>query len=112
MKVEKCKGGAKFHCHCDDETACGTLQNLCKMLAGGMWCCTCTMNGMCVCQCNLTCGICTCEYTKDGVCLTCVSGDAACCKMIQACCECVQQCLAAGCPCYLSCGGNPVCCAC
>ena len=33
------------------------------------------MNGMMVCCCNLTMGMCKCEMTKDGVCITCTSGD-------------------------------------
>ena len=95
MKVEKCQGGMKINCKCDDEVSCATLQNLCKMLCDGMCSCCCTLNGMSVCQCNLTCGICTCECTKDGVCITCKSGDKACCDMIQACCDCLSKCLRA-----------------
>src|SRR5262245_28436182 len=87
IRMEKCKEGIKIFCSCEDEVACGALQNLCKMLAGGMCSCCCTMNGITVCQCNLSCGICKCECTKDGVCITCTSGDKKCCEMIQACCE-------------------------
>jgi len=112
MKVEKCAGGMKLRCSCDDEVSCGTLQNLCKMLCDGMCSCCCTMNGICVCQCNLTMGICTCEYTKDGVCITCKSGDKACCEMIQACCDCLSKCLESGCCCYVSFHNTPVCCGC
>ena len=72
----------------------------------------CTMNGICVCQCNLACGMCTCEYTKDGVCITCKSGDKACCEMIQACCDCLSKCLDSGCCCYVSFHNTPVCCGC
>ena len=96
IKVEKCQGGMKIKCACDDEVSCATLQNLCKMLADGMCSCCCTLNGICVCQCNLACGICTCECTKDGVCITCKSGDKACCEMIQACCDCLSKCLECG----------------
>ena len=109
MKVEKCQGGMKIHCKCDDDVSCATLQNLCKMLCDGMCSCCCTLNGMCVCQCNLTCGICTVECTKDGVCITCKSGDKACCEMIQACCDCLCKCLESGCCCYV-CFGNTCCC--
>src|SRR5262245_32285345 len=35
IEVEKCADGCKFHCRCDDDIACATLQNLCRMLAGG-----------------------------------------------------------------------------
>ena len=34
IRIEKCAGGCKIICCCDDEIACGTLQNLCRMLAG------------------------------------------------------------------------------
>ncbi len=79
----------KVTCHCDDETAAATLQNMCKMMAGGMLGLCCTMNGMMVCQCNMCMCKCECTTTKDGVCFTCTSGDKACCEMIQACCDCV-----------------------
>ena len=49
------------------------------------------MNGTMVCCCNLTMGMCKCEMTKDGVCITCMSGDKACCDMIQACCDCMTR---------------------
>lgn len=110
VKAEKCKEGMKLHCKCDDEVACATLQNLCKMLCDGTCSLTCTMNGLSVFQCNLTCGHCKCEYTKDGCCVTCLSGDKTCCEMIQACCECLNKCLDAGCCCYLSFNNTPVCC--
>ncbi len=110
MKVEKCQGGFKLKCSCDDEVSCGTLQNLCKMLADGLCSCCCTLNGICVYQCNLACGICTCEYTKDGVCITCKSGDKACCDICQACGDCLQKCLEAGCHCYVSFHNTPCCC--
>jgi hypothetical protein len=82
------------------------------MLADGMCSCCCTLNGIAVCQCNLACGICTCESTKDGVCITCKSGDKACCEIIQACCDCLSQCLHSGCCCYVSFHNTPVCCGC
>ena len=112
MKIEKCPGGMKLKCVCDDDMSCATLQYLCKMLADGMCSCCCTMNGICVCQCNLACGMCTCEYTKDGVCITCKSGDKACCEMIQACCDCLSCMLQAGCTCCLMMNNTPVCCGC
>jgi hypothetical protein len=112
LKVEKCSGGMKIHCKCDDEVACGTLQNLCKMLAGGMCSCVCTMNGIPCCTMNLACGICKCESTKDGVCITCTSGDKTCCEMIQACCDCLACMCKSGCCCYVCLGNTPVCCCC
>jgi len=112
VKVEKTQTGCKIWCKCDDEVATATVQNLCKMLADGLCSLCCTLNGICVCQCNLTCGICKCEYTKDGVCISCTSGDKACCEMIQACCDCCSQCLKNGCCCYVCFNNNPVCCGC
>ncbi len=110
IKLAKCAGGFKMTCSCDDEVACGALQNLCKMLAGSMCSCCCTMNGMTVCQCNLCVGNCKCEVTKDGCCITCTSGDKPCCEMLQACCECMSSCREAGCCCTVSFGNTPVCC--
>ncbi|MDZ4821189.1 MAG: hypothetical protein SGJ20_19690 [Planctomycetota bacterium] len=110
ITFEKCKGGFKLHCKCEDEIACGTLQNMCRMLCEGTCSCVCTCNGMTVCQCNLIMGICKCDYTKDGVCITCLSGDSKCCEMIQACCDCLQCCCEKGCCCYVCFGGTPICC--
>ena len=53
IKMEKCTGGMKITCSCDDETACSMVQNLCTMLAGGMCTCCMMMNNMPVC-----CGCC------------------------------------------------------
>ena len=89
MKFEKCKGGMKITCTCDDQMACSMMQNLCTMLQGGMCSCCMMMNGMMVCCCNLTMGMCKCEMTDKGVCITCTSGDSKCCEMIQACCDCM-----------------------
>lgn len=110
MKIEKCTGGMKITCSCDDKMSCGMLQNLCKMLAGGMCSCCVMMNGMVVCCCNLMMGACHCEMTDDGVCITCTSGDKACCAMIQACCECVSGMMKAGCTCCVMMNNMPVCC--
>src|SRR5262245_46157410 len=70
LKVERCTGGLKITCSCDDKMACSMVQNLCTMLAGGMCSFCCMLNGMVVCNCNFTMGMCKCEMTKDGVCLT------------------------------------------
>jgi hypothetical protein len=112
IKVEKCTGGFKLHCSCEDDIACGTLQNLCKMLAGGLCSCCCTLNGIAICQCNLACGICKCEYTADGCCISCTRGDKACCEILQSCCETIAACLKQGCCCYICFGSTPVCCGC
>src|SRR5262249_20133726 len=110
FKVERCSGGMKITCSCEDKVACGMVQNLCTMLAGGMCSCCCTMNGMTVCCYNLTVGVCKCEKTKDGVCVICTSGDPKCCEMIQSCCDCMATMLKAGCTCCLLMNNTPVCC--
>lgn len=110
IRFEKCAGGCKIYCSCDDETARATLQNLCRMLSDGMCSCSCACNGITVCQCNFTLGLCKCEFTKDGVCISCTSGDKKCCEMIQQCCDCLQCCCEAGCTCYVCYNNTPVCC--
>jgi hypothetical protein len=70
------------------------------------------MNGMMVCCCNLTMGMCKCETTKDGVCITCTSGDPKCCEMIQECCACMACMMKAGCTCCIMLNNTPVCCGC
>ena len=109
-KFEKCTGGMKITCACDDKMACTTLQQLCTMLAGGMCSCCVMMNGMMVCCCNLTMGLCKCEMTDKGICVTCTSGDAKCCEMIQSCCDCLSCMCNAGCTCCLLMNNTPVCC--
>lgn len=111
VKFEKCKDGCKIHCKCDDDVACGTLQNLCRMLCEGLCNCVCQVNGVAVCHCSFPMGACKVDYTKDGCCITCTSGDKAACAMIQACCECLEACCKSGCCCYVCFGGAPVCCA-
>ena len=110
IKFEKCTGGYKIHCNCDDDVSAGALQNLCRMLAGGLCSCSCTFNGIPCCQCSLACGNCKCEYTKKGVCISCTSGDKTCAQVIQSCCECLSSCCDAGCCCCISFGNTPVCC--
>ena len=97
IKMEKCTGGMKIYCCCDDDKACCTLQSLCESLAGSACSCCCMWNGMMMCQCNLCCCACTCETTEEGVCFTCISGDKKCCEMIQACCDCLICCMKDGC---------------
>ena len=41
MKMEKCTGGMKMMCVCEDKMAATTLQNLCSSLAGTMCGCCC-----------------------------------------------------------------------
>ena len=110
LEFEKCSGGFKIQCKCDDDVATATFQNLCRMLSDGLCSCCCTWNGIQICQCNLACGLCKCEYTKDGCTISCTSGDKKCCEILQACCDCLSCCCEAGGCCYISFGNTPVCC--
>jgi hypothetical protein len=110
FKVEKCQGGVKFTCQCDDKMAASMVQNLCQMLAGGLCSCCVQCNGMTVCCYNFTTGQCRCEATDSGVCFTCTSGDPEWCKMIQSCGDCISSCLECGCTCCFLMNNTPVCC--
>ena len=112
LKFEKCQGGMKVTCVCDDKMACSMVQNLCTMLQGGMCSCCLMLNGMVVCNCNFTMGLCRCEMTDKGVTLTCTSGDAKCCDMIQSCCDCTCTMLKSGCTCCVMLNNTPICCGC
>lgn len=112
MKMEKCQGGMKMTCSCDDKVACTMMQNLCNMLEGGMCSCSMMMNGMTMMTCNLTMGTCKCEMTADGMTMMCTSGDKTCCDMIQACCDCMCMMMKAGCTCCMMMNNMPVCCGC
>jgi hypothetical protein len=48
--------------------------------------------------------------TKDGVCITCTSGDKDCCAMIQSCCDAMHSMMQAGCNCCVMMNNMPVCC--
>ncbi len=111
-RFEKCQGGFKLWCSCEDRTACGVVQNLCAALAGGLVSCYCQYNGLTVCVCHFVMGLCRCEMTEDGVCITCTSGDPKCCEMLQAYCECLSHLCEAGCTCCVSMSHTPVCCGC
>ena len=112
LRFEKCQGGIKVYCICEDRTACGVVQNLCAALAGGLVSCTAQYNGVTVYSCNFLMGMCRCETTQDGVCITCISGDAECSKMVQACCDCLSCLVDGGCTCCLFMNNTPVCCGC
>ena len=109
IKMEKCKDGMKMMCVCPDEMSAAMMQNLCNMMGGMMSCCM-MMNGMMVMCCNMTMGMCKFEATKDGICMTCTSGDAKCCQMIQACCDAMMSMMESGCTCCVCMNGMPVCC--
>jgi hypothetical protein len=110
FKVEKCPGGFKMTCACEDKTAAAMVQNLCAMLAGGLCSCCATFNGLTVCCYNFTMTTCRFENTTDGVCVTCTSGDPACGAMAQACCDCLVSMLDSGCTCCLLVNNTPICC--
>lgn len=110
IKIERATGGLKIQCICDDDISSATLQNLCNSLAGGLCSCCCTLNGLTICQCNLTCGICKCEPIANGCCITCTSGDKACAAILQSCCETLECCLKSGCCCYICFNNTPCCC--
>ena len=112
MKFEKCTGGMKVTCTCDDPTAASMMQNLCSMMAGGMVSCCAMMSGMMACCCNMVMCQCKCDMTKDGCVMTCTSGDAKCAEMIQGCCDCMTAMMKAGCSCCMMMNGTPVCCSC
>jgi hypothetical protein len=110
VRFEKCQSGVKIYCTCEDRTACGVVQNLCAALAGGLVSCTAQYNGVTVYSCNFLMGLCRCETTEDGVCITCTSGDAKCCEMIQACCDCLSCLYEGGCTCCVCMNHTPICC--
>jgi hypothetical protein len=110
IEFEKCQGGYKIHCHCEDELSAATLQNLCRMLGEGCCSCCCTQNGIQCCNCTFAQCHCKCEYTKDGCTIHCTSGDKQCAAQCQACCECCQKCCENGCACFVCFNGTPVCC--
>jgi hypothetical protein len=112
LKIEKCQGGLKITCSCDDKMAASMVQNLCSMLAGGMCSCCLMMNGLVVCSCNLTMGMCKVEMTDKGCCVTCTSGDQKCAEIISACCDCMSVMLKDGCTCCLMLNNTPVACGC
>jgi hypothetical protein len=112
FKMEKSQTGMSITCTCDDAMACSMMQNLCTMMSGSMVSCCMMMNGMMVCCCNLMMGMCTTETTKQGCKITCTSGDAKCCQMIQSCCDCMNAMLQAGCTCCVMMNNTPVCCGC
>jgi hypothetical protein len=110
FKVEKCTGGFKMTCICDDKMASSMVQNLCTMLAGGMCSCCCMLNGMTCCYYNFTVGMCRFEMTDSGFCMTCTTGDTSCCQMIQSYCDCLTCCMDCGCTCCFMINSTPVCC--
>ena len=112
MRMEMCDGGMKMTCACEDTMSASMLQNLCTMMKGSMVTCCMMMNGMMMVTCNMMMGMCRFEMTRDGVTMTCTSGDPECCKMIQACCQAMMAMMQSGCTCCLCMNNTPVCCSC
>ena len=112
FKMEKCTGGMKITCMCEDAMAASMMQQLCSAMAGCMWSCCMVMNGTVVCCCNLTMGMCKCEMSDKGMSVMCTSGDKACADMIQSCCDCMATMLKSGCVCCMMMNNTPVCCGC
>jgi hypothetical protein len=110
MKMEMCSDGMKMMCMSDDAMAVGMLQNLCDMMAGSMMSCCMMNNGMMMACFNMTMGMCKAEMMKNGVCITCTSGDAMCCKMIQECCTCMMSMMKNGCSNCVCLNNMTVCC--
>src|SRR5262245_22640423 len=109
LRFEKCKGGFRIQCCCDDQATCADLQSLCQAMCDGNCSCICNQNGVQVCNFALCCDKCTCKNTKEGCCITCTSGDAKCCEVLQACCDCLEICCKSGCCCCV-CFGDTCCC--
>ncbi|BCM89791.1 hypothetical protein IAD21_01639 [Abditibacteriota bacterium] len=110
MTMSKCDGGMMMTCTSTDQMAIGMMQNLCSMMSGGMTSMCMMMNGMMVMNCNMMMGMCKFEMTGEGMMMTCTSGDAMMCQMIQSCCDCMMTMMNCGCTCYLCMNNMPVCC--
>ena len=111
FKVEKCQGGIKITCPLrrQDGRQHGA-EPLHRCWPAACAAAAAMLNGMTVCTCNLTMGLCKCEMTENGVCITCTSGDPKCCEMIQACCDCLACCLRSRLHLLLLINNTPVCC--
>src|SRR5262245_39152918 len=95
LSFEKCAGGFRLGCCCDDSMECADLQSLCEAICERNCICCCVRDGVEVCNFNLCCGQCKCEGTKDGCCITCSS--SKCCDTLQAICDCLECCCQDGC---------------
>lgn len=111
MRMERCEGGCKITCSCDNADDCCSLQAICEAMAGKMCCMTCSRDGEMICHCSMSCcGNCECKMTADGVCISCTSADCNCADLIQAMCDCIRRCQACGCECTLCFDEKAVCC--
>lgn len=110
MKMEKMNNGMQCTMTCQDKTAAAMMQQLCMMNANSMMGMSCMMNGMMCCTCMMPMGTCKVEMMDMGCMMTCTSGDAMACKMIQACCDCMMGMMMPGCSIYMMMNGMPICC--
>ena len=107
LSFEKCKGGFRVNCCCDDSTECAELHDLCEAICDSECSCCCLRDEKQICSFNLCCSQCKCESTQDGCCITCTN--AKCCAMLEAICDCIECCCENGCCCYI-CFGQKCCC--
>jgi hypothetical protein len=110
MKMEKANGGMKMMCVSEDPMAAGMMRNLCAMMNGSMLSCYMITNGMSVAAFNMIMGMCHCEAAKNGVAITCTSGDEKCSEAIKACASCMTTMMENGCTCCVCMNNTPVCC--
>ena len=109
LRFEKCKGGFRIHCCCDDQTECPEFQTLCQALCDGNMLCCCMHNGNPIGSINLCCGECECDCASDGCCVTCTGCDKNRCKILRACCDFLEICCKNGGCCNI-CFSDTCCC--
>jgi hypothetical protein len=107
FSFEKCKGGFRITCGCDDSLECADMQGLCAAICERNCSICCVRDGIEICNFNLSCCQCLCDNTKDGCCISCCNNK--CCDMLQAICDCLQCCCENSCCCYV-CFGDKCCC--
>jgi hypothetical protein len=111
IAMERCPGGMRMTCTCEDKTSAAMLGNLMMMMQNGMCSCYMMMNGMPMCVCNVgMMGVCKVEMMEMGCTITCTSGDKHCEKMIQSCCDCMMGMMMPGMTCCVMMNGMPVAC--
>jgi hypothetical protein len=111
LKFDKCPGGMKLTCSCADKESCSQVQSLSRVPLTGVLGFGCMLHGMPLFSCNFSLAICKSDNIKNGVRLTCTSGDKDYCEMIRACSDCITSLLKLGGICYVMVGNTPVCCA-
>ena len=110
LQFEKCKGGFRIECCCDDAACCADLKALCESICDTCCSCCCTINGKQVCNIEICCDSCECKQIDNRCRITFTSKDNHCCQVLQKCCDCLEACCKAGCCCAISFGSTCVCC--